>query len=396
LPPGDLDRADARSILWGDPDEIDFNGTVLTVGDLTGDGRPDVFSGGDLVDSYTPYYVVEATVPPGEAALDDVAAAVFRPLYWNDTYALSVGDWDADGFADVSFGVEASGEWFYDGATVHRGPFAGEYVHGDPREDGSVAWFEVGAYNAGSTVGSGRHSALIPDVTGDGADDLLVSGDQWELLEFQGASPWFAGGYALFEGNVTGEHDVYEARALFHAPCDSDPRTPIRVGDLTGDGREDVAILGWAATIDGEDRGAIFVLSRLAEASGLTTLTAVSDVVIAGHSYDFFASSGDVLADLVGLGDLDGDGHDDLAVLTSTRTYVFLGPLQGFLDLNQADLTLVGDEAGVVNANGDLAAGDLDGDGVVDLVVGDPIRGDQQAGVVRVYSGAALLQAMGR
>ncbi len=78
---------------------------------------------------------------------------------------------------------------------------------------------------------------------------------------------------------------------------------------------------------------------------------------------------------------------------------IFLGPLSGFLDVNDADLTLIGEDAGVpsvTGAIGTIRAGDFDGDGIPDIVVGHPWHDLDLAGEVRVFSGAALRAALGR
>ncbi len=80
---------------------------------------------------------------------------------------------------------------------------------------------------------------------------------------------------------------------------------------------------------------------------------------------------------------------------------IFLGPLSGFLDVNEADLTLTGEDGGVpsiIGSIGTIRAGDFDGDGIPDIVVGHPWHGGDVdiAGEVRVFSGAALRAALGR
>ena len=108
-------------------------------------------------------------------------------------------------------------------------------------------------------------------------------------------------------------------------------------------------------------------------------------------------------------GDLDGDGHTDLAV-SSIRTdelatdagavYVFYGPLgYGTSSATGADATIVGTETSAFFGEA-LEIVDFDGDGMDDLVAGEPgplpvaQEGTPRAGLVRVFYGGARLEGM--
>lgn len=244
----------------------------------------------------------------------------------------------------------------------------------------------------------GEYSAFVHDVDSDGHADLLGEGSSWELVDGT------YGGFVLFTtGGALGQLDIDDASKIAYVPCTPDRLlfpTPTPIGDVTGDGLPDVAIVGWNTEVDGAERGVLWIVSRLHEAqwvAGYVSRTTLSDAVIAGHANQY--GYGDFLVTATGLGDLDGDGYEDLAVSTESSIHLFMGPVAGFLDLNDATLSLTGAEAGMpigVFGIGSMAAGDLDEDGVADLVVGNPYPLGTEDGELRIYSGAGLLTVMGR
>jgi hypothetical protein len=101
-------------------------------------------------------------------------------------------------------------------------------------------------------------------------------------------------------------------------------------------------------------------------------------------------STGTGFVDAIGAGDADGDGADDLVIGTPSAdlAYLFWGPISADLDLTDADASLAGLSRDYTGASTEINP-DVDGDGVADLVVGAPMGGTVSAGLVYVVSGSS-------
>jgi hypothetical protein len=189
----------------------------------------------------------------------------------------------------------------------------------------------------------------------------------------------------------------------------------VAIGDLNGDGAGDLLI--GALTADGpdngrEDAGEAYVLFGGAGLSGETTLSEASAAFVV-----YGASPGDNLGTTVVAADFNGDGFDDLVVgapgvtagadprTDQGRAYVFFGSASfgGSVDLaagDDFDFVITGAE-GFSRVGQALATGDVNADGVTDLVAGAPFAGRQpgtapggprlEAGAVYVVFGSADL-----
>lgn len=148
------------------------------------------------------------------------------------------------------------------------------------------------------------------------------------------------------------------------------------VGDIDADGFEDFAIGA---------PGAANATGRVYVYSGRTT--AVLHTFDGGAAGDYYGGA------VCGVGDADGDGHDDLAI-GAPRGVAALTPLTGgYVEVRSgATGALLRTVTGPPEPRGfgaALASGeDFDGDGVSDWIVGAP-GGNGGAGAVYVHSGAS-------
>jgi len=293
-----------------------------------------------------------------------------------------VGDTDGDGTDDLLIGAPyaENGSVFEQGAVyLLRSPISGMTSLADAtaRFDGE----QVRDYLGHAVDGAG-------DIDGDGYDDLLFA--TWDSYGYRDDG----GLIYLMEGPVPGSMDL----------LDADVRLPglpssgwlgdalAGAGDVDGDGLDDVLVSDPISSVSGTGAGDVWLLSG--PVSGLSDLSGATAVLTAEAEKDYAGSS------VSKAGDVDGDGLGDLLVgapghdggRNAGATYLVLGPASGTLSLADADGRHLGevddDGSGFSTAN----AGDVDGDGLDDLLVGGQTEssGGEHAGAAYVVLGPAL------
>ena len=240
------------------------------------------------------------------------------------------------------------------------------------------------ADNAGTAL------AGVGDVDGDGLDDILIGARyQAEGGPYAGAA-YLVYGSELVQGSSQGLGDlgVKFVGERFH---DNAGASVASAGDVDGDGLADLLIGSYRNDTQAEDAGAVYVF--LASSLGSSSVVDVSsaDFILLGENQDDNAGFS-----LAGAGDVDGDGLHDLLVgarysatggLYAGAVYVVLGAQltdPGPVALADATCKLIGEEVSDYAGLSVASAGDLDGDGRSDVLVGAPgqDRGAVDSGAV--------------
>ncbi len=203
-----------------------------------------------------------------------------------------ISDMDGDGLDDIVacgpyWGFSAYDKESYEQGRCYILPGAGE---GDSSNfaDNEIATVTGGAYEY---LGYGM--AVVPDLDGDGYDEILAGSPTYTISGYKGAAHLFSGADILDLGNITAS----DATAALYGSSYYGADTAV-LGDVTGDGRSELI----ASTYD---------------ISGTLDL----DIWSGGEALNGNMSSADSLASFsasgyggstVGGGDFDGDGMPDL------------------------------------------------------------------------------------
>jgi hypothetical protein len=294
--------------------------------------------------------------------------------------ALASGDFDGDGVDDLLVGASGhdyDGSGSYAGlrgeAFVMFGPFSGDArdaSDADARFKGDTS-----SDNLGYTV------SALGDQDGDGADEALVGAYGDDTAASSGGSAY------VFYGGVTGTMDASSADAQVSGTTSSGYLGYYTLegdGDINGDGTADLVVGAYG---EGSYAGAVYTF--FGPLSGSIT-TASADVAVTGaDSYDYVGYG--AVADK----DFNGDGTDDLGVGVPGGDVagVWHGPLSTGTSVSG---TTGADWTGAGAASGDfygsmMGGGDYDADGYDDLLVGSKYDDTESSsgGAIYVYYGSA-------
>ncbi|WP_420011464.1 hypothetical protein [Tateyamaria sp.] len=420
-------------------DAGDYSGfSVSSAGDVNGDGYDDLIIGAYRADpignsSGETYIVYGGASAPGAdgvldlSTLDGTSGFSLTGIDAGDYSGRSVssaGDVNGDGYDDLIIGASGVGsvQGEYDAFlgpgeayVVYGGPTGADLVLDRPTLDGTRG-FALTGIDDGDELGVSVSSA--GDVNGDGYDDLIIGATGADPNGDSGAGET----YVIYGGaSAPGTDGVLDLSTLDGTNgfilngIDADDRSGFSIssaGDVNGDGYDDLIIGADRADPNGDSSGGTYVIYGGASAPGtggrfnLSALDGTNGFILNGIDAD--DRSGRSVSSA---GDVNGDGYDDLIIGADRadpkgdsgagETYVVYGGTRapgtnGVMDLSDLDGTngfiLNGIDADDRSGRSVSSAGDVNGDGYDDLIIGadwaDP-NGSRSGETYVVYGGAS-------
>lgn len=348
-----------------------FGKSMALTGDIDGDGLSELavgasgeyanrgavylFSGADLSGALSTADASASWV----GSFDDGALASYRSM-------SAPGDLDGDGRSELLFGAPEAGANGEGSGVVYLLYGGGSWgLDGDPQSQAD--WILTG--DANDTTGV-RMS--VADIDGDGDVDILASSTgasaggrrAGTVGVYLGSGQRFSGAARVDQANwsIYGDRELDELGWTLKA-----------VGDVNDDGYQDFAATSFYAESSAGQMGLFF---GHANPGGTGILSGLAGAVFTG------SQSGDRLGyDVVGQLDVDEDGIEDLVVgayLDDTvgadagALHVYLGRGTWASDYlpSDADATMLGGSSGDRFGHVLASPGDLDSDGVDDLLIG--------------------------
>ena len=312
-------------------ESFDYSGrSVSAAGDINGDGIDDLIIGADEADpndnmgagrSYVVFGSDSGLPNPFNlSSINGLNGFVLNGEAANDASGRSVsaaGDINGDGIDDLIIGAL--------GADANDNIIAGRSYVVFGSDSGLPNPFNLSSLNGNngfvlngeeSFDYAGRSVSAAGDINGDGIDDLIIGAD--------GAAPNGNGSgrsYVVF-GSDSGLPNPFNLSSLNgsngfelngKAEFDFSGRSVSAAGDINGDGIDDLIIGAYAADVNGNNSGQSYVV--FGSASGLPNPFDLSSL----NGTNGFWFNGEAAADQSGrsvsaAGDINGDGADDLII----------------------------------------------------------------------------------
>ncbi len=390
--PFDNDRSMTESgATWlGAADGAEAGDSVANGCDLSGDGLADLIVGArsdDTAGTAAGAAYVIFSAGSGEQSLGDASVTILGTA---ETQRLGdavgcAGDVNDDGAEDLV--VTAPGAVNSGGLTSGVA-----YIFHGPLDAGETDLSQADATLNGLADADymGRSLDGGHDLNGDGVADMVITAFK------AGVAGIDAGEVYTIYGPFEGEVDLADSDGILtgERPGDWVGTRAAVAGDIDGDGTPDLIVGADGHDAGGENAGAGYLV--LGPPAGEMLIHLAARATITGEAAEDFTG-----LTVSAAGDLNRDGSDDFAVgsfrsdraqLNAGLLAVFYDAIEGVVSIDTADLSIMGTAANDQAGFHAVSLGDLDGNGNDDLAVSAPAEdsGGVDSGAVYLIFGSGM------
>ncbi len=352
--------------------------SVSSAGDVNGDGYSDVIVGAYAYDNGEAFEGAAFIYHGSATGISTTAAAMVQSNQVNANMGSSVsstGDVNGDGYSDVIVGAQGrdNGQTDEGAAFIYHGSATGINTTAAAMVESNQLFANMGS----SVAGAG-------DVNGDGYSDVIAGAYAYDNgQDAEGAAFIYHGSAAGINTTAASIVESNQASAFM-----GQGKSIAGAGDVNGDGYSDV-IAGAYAYDNGQDaEGAAFIYHGSA-----TGINAVPAAIVQSNQANAFLGYS-----VSSAGDVNGDGYSDVIVgsyfydngeTNEGAGFIYHGSATGIN--TTAAARVESNQAGGQMGYSVAGAGDINGDGYSDVIVGAPYydNGQNDEGTAFIYHGSA-------